>query len=74
MIGSLCKVFWDGEDEWFYARILYYDKRYDRHLVYYYNDSTVEWLVVRDEYVYVAETLVMARMRYVVQYIVQCLV
>jgi len=32
-IGSLCKVFWDGEDEWFYARILNYDKNKDKHYV-----------------------------------------
>lgn len=33
MIGSLCKVYWDGEDTWFYARILNYDSYYDRHYV-----------------------------------------
>lgn len=32
-IGSLCKVYWDGEREWFYARILNYDKIRDRHYV-----------------------------------------
>lgn len=33
MIGFLCKVYWDGEDTWFYARILNYDSFYDRHYV-----------------------------------------
>lgn len=33
MIGFLCKVYWDGEDIWFYARILNYDSFYDRHYV-----------------------------------------
>ena len=33
MIGCLCKVYWDGEDTWFYARILNYDSFYDRHYV-----------------------------------------
>lgn len=33
MIGNLCKVYWDGEDTWFYARILNYDSFYDRHYV-----------------------------------------
>ena len=32
-IGSLCKVYWDGEGEWFYARILNYDKQRDKHYV-----------------------------------------
>ena len=33
MIGYSCKVYWDGEDTWFYARILNYDSFYDRHYV-----------------------------------------
>jgi hypothetical protein len=33
MIGFTCKVYWDGEDTWFYARILNYDSFYDRHYV-----------------------------------------
>jgi hypothetical protein len=33
MIGYLCKVYWDGEDTWFYARIVNYDSFYDRHYV-----------------------------------------
>lgn len=33
MIGGLCKVYWDGENTWFYARILNYDSYYDRHYV-----------------------------------------
>jgi hypothetical protein len=33
MVGSLCKVFWDGEDTWFYARILNYDENRRLHYV-----------------------------------------
>jgi hypothetical protein len=32
-IGALCKVYWDGEDNWFDARILNYDKRNNKHYV-----------------------------------------
>lgn len=32
-IGSLCKVYWDGEDSWFYARVLNYDSYYRRYFV-----------------------------------------
>jgi hypothetical protein len=32
-IGALCKVYWDGEDSWFDARILNYDKRSNKHYV-----------------------------------------
>lgn len=35
MIGYLCKVYWDGEDTWYYARILNYDSFYDKHYVSY---------------------------------------
>jgi non-homologous end joining protein Ku len=33
MVGSLCKVYWDGDKTWFYARILNYDSHYKRHFV-----------------------------------------
>ena len=32
-IGALCKVYWDGEDSWYDARILNYDKRSNKHYV-----------------------------------------
>lgn len=32
-IGSICKVYWDGDRTWFYARILNYDRVRDRHFV-----------------------------------------
>jgi hypothetical protein len=38
-IGRLCKIYWDGEDKWFYARIINYDDAFKLHLVshhYYY--------------------------------------
>lgn len=50
MIGNLCKVYWDGEDTWFYARILNYDSFYDRHYV-----SRVRfgvfWILVLNAYI-----------------------
>ncbi len=33
IIGALCKVFWDGDNEWFYGRILNYDSHHNRHFV-----------------------------------------
>ena len=35
LIGCLCKVYWDGEHKWFYARILNYDPYHKRHYVRY---------------------------------------
>ena len=43
-IGKLCKIYWDGEKQWFYARILYYDSQYHKHLVYYLEDQVAEWV------------------------------
>lgn len=33
MVGHLCKVYWDGEDTWFYARVLNYDANQKMHYV-----------------------------------------
>ena len=33
LVGNTCKVFWDGENEWFYARVLNYDSFYRKHYV-----------------------------------------
>ena len=33
LVGAICKVFWDGENEWFYGRILNYDSGFKRHYV-----------------------------------------
>jgi hypothetical protein len=33
LVGSLCKVYWDGENQWFYARILNYDCGFNQHYV-----------------------------------------
>lgn len=32
-IGCICKVYWDGEDKWFYSRILNYDPYHKKHYV-----------------------------------------
>ena len=63
LIGATCKVYWEGDNEWFYGRILNYDQRYDRHFVYYFADDTSEWLSIRAEAVFVAEAFVLASMR-----------
>ena len=63
LVGAVCKVYWEGDNEWFYARVLNYDSRYDRHFVYYFADNTSEWLSIRDEAVFVAEAFVLAKMR-----------
>lgn len=39
MIGNLCKIWWDGDQRWFYARILNYDSHYDK---YYVSDMNVQ--------------------------------
>lgn len=61
LIGNTCKVFWDGEDAWFYARILNYDKISGRHYIYYPEDSTAEWIDLEKECVLVGQRLVLAR-------------
>ena len=33
LVGSICKVYWDGDNEWFYGRILNYDCGANRHYV-----------------------------------------
>jgi hypothetical protein len=33
LIGWICKVYWDGEEQWYYARILNYDFNYHRYYV-----------------------------------------
>ena len=40
MIGHLCKVYWDGEDTWFYARVLNYDRFHKKHYV-----SVILWFL-----------------------------
>ncbi len=32
-IGKCCKVYWDGDDTWYYARIINYDHFHDRYFV-----------------------------------------
>jgi hypothetical protein len=33
LIGRGCKVYWDGDDAWYYARIVHYDAVHKKHLV-----------------------------------------
>jgi hypothetical protein len=62
LVGKLCKVFWDGEDEWFYARILNFDSQSQKHFIYYISDNNAEWIDLVSETVVVAGEIVMARM------------
>jgi len=61
LIGAVCKVFWDGDNEWFYARVLNYDSTTQMHYIYYLSDQTAEWISLDNEYVLVGEALVLAR-------------
>ena len=60
-IGSLCKVYWDGERNWFYARILNYDRIHNRHLVFYDLDHTAEWIVFENECAMLGEGLILQK-------------
>ena len=60
-IGKTCKVYWDGDRTWFYARIIYYDSNHDKHFVYYLSDATAEWLCLKDERIMVAEGIVLIK-------------
>ncbi len=60
-IGKTCKVYWDGDKTWFYARIIYYDANHGRHFVYYLSDATAEWLVIQDETIMIAEDIVIVK-------------
>lgn len=44
LLGTLCKVYWDGENDWYYARILAYDSASQLHFIYYDRDNTCEWI------------------------------
>ena len=44
ILGTLCKVYWDGENDWYYARILAYDSASQLHFIYYDKDNTCEWI------------------------------
>jgi hypothetical protein len=61
-VGHLCKVYWDGDNVWFYGRILYYDHKTDMHFVFYMEDSTTEWLNLSNESTVVGPDICLARM------------
>jgi hypothetical protein len=56
-IGQRCKVYWDGDLAWYYARIINYDSVHDKHFIYYEVDNTVEWIHLSNETVLVAEDI-----------------
>lgn len=62
-IGAKCKVYWDGNKEWFYARILNYDREYDKYYIFYDTDKTAEWIRLNDEAVLIATDIILAKTR-----------
>lgn len=60
-IGKLCKVYWDGQCEWYNARVLMYDANFDKYYIHYDSDNTTEWISFRDEAVMVVDKLVMVK-------------
>jgi len=60
MIGNVVKVYWDGDNAWYYARILHYDWHHRMHYIYYVEDSTAEWINLQSETVIVGQEIVLA--------------
>ncbi|KAJ1413177.1 hypothetical protein B484DRAFT_402104 [Ochromonadaceae sp. CCMP2298] len=62
MIGGNSKIWWDGDNKWFYARILNYDSFYDKHYIFYADDLQAEWIDLTQEPCMVGEQMVYARL------------
>lgn len=60
-IGKLCKIYWDGQCEWYNARVLMYDANFDKYYIHYESDNTTEWISFSDEAVMVVDKLVMVK-------------
>ena len=48
-VGCLCRVYWEGDLDWFEARILNYNSTTDKHFLFYPMDNTVEWVDLSKE-------------------------
>jgi hypothetical protein len=44
VIGAYCQVYWEGNAEWFEARVILFDPVKNRYFIHYNEDSTVEWI------------------------------
>jgi hypothetical protein len=61
MVGHLAKVFWDGEDTWFYARVLNFNAITGEYFIFYLEDSTGEWIDFNNEAAIVCKQFVLTR-------------
>lgn len=57
-IGSLCKIYWEGDCFWYLARILSYRAKDDLYFLYYVDDKMAEWTRLSDEATLFAEEVV----------------
>ena len=48
-VGCFCRVYWDGDKEWYEARIVNYDSNARKHFLYYEMDDTAEWVDLLSE-------------------------
>eukprot|EP01041_Mallomonas_annulata_P005210 gene5210-10429_t len=62
-IGQLCKIYWDGENQWFYARILSYRASEDIFYLFYLDDLTGEWITLDKECIMVVRDVVTTRLK-----------
>lgn len=60
-VGCRCRVYWDGDKEWFEARIVNYDSLTKKHFLYYDMDDTAEWVDLLQEDVCIGTELVLAK-------------
>jgi hypothetical protein len=61
IVGSRCRVYWDGDNEWYDARIVNYDSATKRHFLYYAMDDTAEWVDLATEAVCIGTEMVLAK-------------
>ena len=60
LIGCIVKVYWDGDDVWYYGRVLNFDAFHNRHFIFYFEDSTSEWIDLDKEAVIIGLEIVLA--------------
>ena len=54
IVGLQCKVYYDGDDTWFYGRVINFDEATNRHRVHYVEDNESEWINFSEDVVIVA--------------------
>ena len=60
-VGCLCRVYWEGDLEWYEARILNYNCRSNKHCLFYPMDNTFEWVDLSKEASCIGYELVLAK-------------